>query len=255
MAAGQNFTSKRRGPRPAIIVLIAVLHIAVLYGLAKALAPDFTGSMEREVVSAFTVDVTAPPDEPPPPPPPPEPEPQPEEGAAGAPGAKATPKPQAAPKVPIPRDIPMPKASSTGTAVTSGARDTGAGTGASGAGEGAGSGRGGSGQGSGGEGGSGGAATKPVHVSGAINSASDYPVPTGGRRARFGTRVVVKVTVGPNGRASDCSVFRASPDAEADRITCRLVVERLRFEPAKDALGNAVVAPFYWQQKWSQSDG
>ena len=44
----------------------------------------------------------------------------------------------------------------------------------------------------------------------------------------MGTEVIVKVTVNPDGRASDCSVFRASPDPEADRITCRLVVDRLR---------------------------
>lgn len=62
--------------------------------------------------------------------------------------------------------------------------------------------------------------------------------------------MIVRVIVGTNGRARDCSVFRASPDAEADRITCRLVVERLGFRPAQDANGNPVDAPFYWRQRW-----
>ena len=101
---------------------------------------------------------------------------------------------------------------------------------------------------SGGQGG--GIATQPVHVGGGINNARDYPTPPGGRQARVGTEVIVRVTVGTDGRASNCSVFRPSPDAEADRITCRLVVERLRFRPATDSAGNPVAAPFYWRQRW-----
>ena len=62
--------------------------------------------------------------------------------------------------------------------------------------------------------------------------------------------MIVKVTVGANGRARDCSVYRASPDPEADRITCQLVETRLGFRPAMDANGNPVAAPFYWRQQW-----
>ena len=138
---------------------------------------------------------------------------------------------------------PAPRASSTGSANSSGASESGSGTGAGGTGTGTGSGTGGSGQG-------GGIATRPVWIGGAINNARDYPTPPGGRQARLGTEVIVKVTVGTDGRASNCSVYRASPDAEADAITCRLVVERLRFKPATDAAGNPVPAPFYWRQRW-----
>ena len=92
--------------------------------------------------------------------------------------------------------------------------------------------------------------TKPVHISGGIDNARDYPVPDGGREARRGTQVIVKVTVGVNGRASNCSIFRASPDTQADSLTCQLVVERLRFKPATDANGDPVAAPFYWRQRW-----
>jgi protein TonB len=60
----------------------------------------------------------------------------------------------------------------------------------------------------------------------------------------------VRVIVGIEGRARDCTVYRPSSDPEADAITCRLVEERLRFRPATDASGNPVPAPFYWRQRW-----
>ncbi|MXP13165.1 TonB family protein [Altererythrobacter confluentis] len=252
MTADTKFSTTSRKVKPATLVLIGLLHIAAIYGLARAFAPDMTSSVERSVVSAFTVTVSTPEEETPPEP---EPEPAADEGAAGEQGKEAVPKPVTAPtrKIVVKKDKPAPKAAATGTANTSGARDSGEGTGAAGSGAGTGSGDGGSGQGSGGQGNGGqggGAVNKPVHVSGAINNARDYPVPAGGRSARLGTEVIVKVTVGKDGRASNCSVYKASPDAEADRITCRLVVERLGFKPAKDASGNPVAAPFYWRQRW-----
>jgi protein TonB len=94
------------------------------------------------------------------------------------------------------------------------------------------------------------AATKPVHISGSIDNARDYPVPPGGRGARQGAEVIVRVTVGSDGRARGCTVYRPSPDAEADRITCLLVESRLGFRPAMDGEGNPVAAPFYWRQRW-----
>jgi protein TonB len=94
------------------------------------------------------------------------------------------------------------------------------------------------------------AVTKPVHVSGGIDNARDFPVPPGGRAARRGTQVIVRVIVGTDGRARDCSIHRPSPDPEADRITCELVEARLGFRPATDANGNPVAAPFFWRQQW-----
>ncbi|ANY18598.1 Gram-negative bacterial tonB protein [Tsuneonella dongtanensis] len=238
MAANDNFSSARRRPRPGTLILIVLLHVAAFYGLAKAFAPTMTASVEDAVLSTFTVTVETKEYVPPP-------EPEPDAGASGEEGKQAVPKPTAAPepKIKVKPDPPAPKATSTGTADTSGAREQGSGTGAGGTGTGTGSGNGGSGQG-------GGIATKPVHVSGGINNARDYPVPPGGREARIGTEVIVKVTVGTDGRASNCSVFKPSPDPEADRITCRLVVDRLRFKPATDSAGNPVAAPFYWRQRW-----
>ncbi len=237
-ATNDNFLSVRRRPRPVTLVAIVLLHIVGIYALAKVFAPDATASVEDAVLSTFTVTVETKEYKPPP-------EPKPDAGASGEEGTKAVPKPTAAPepKIKVKPNPPAPKASSTGTADTSGAKERGSGTGAGGTGSGTGSGDGGNGQG-------GGIATKPTLVSGAINNARDYPTPPGGRRARIGTEVIVKVTVGTDGRASNCSVYKPSPDPEADAITCRLVVERLRFKPATDASGNPVPAPFYWRQRW-----
>lgn len=235
----RRYSKLRKRPSWPLLMLIVLFHIAVFYGLARALAPDFTASVERQVVSGFTVTITAPPE-----PPPPENQPEPDEGAQAAPGEEAVPQPVTAPtpKLEV-KPTPRPRTSSTGTANRSGVRDRGEGTGAAGTGQGTGSGNRGSGQG-------GIAMTKPVHISGDINNARDYPVPDGGRSARRGTEVIVRVVVGVDGKARNCSIYRASPDAEADRITCQLVEQRLGFRPAQDANGNKVAAPFYWRQRW-----
>lgn len=233
---GSRYRVKQKRRRWPLLALIVALHLAVLYGLTRAFAPDFTNAVEREVVTAIAVTVA--PSQPAAPP-------EPDEGAAGEPGEEAVPQPVTAPppRLPQPSSQPLPRASSTGAASRSGAREEGVGTGAAGSGLGTGSGAQGSGQGNG-------AVTKPVHISGGIDNAGDYPIPPGGRNARRGTEVIVRVIVGVDGRARQCSVYRPSPDPEADTITCRLVEQRLRFRPAIDAAGNPVSAPFYWRQRW-----
>jgi len=238
---GGGFQRQHQRRRPSLPLLagIAGLHILALYGLARAFAPDMTAKVQDSVVSAFMVTVTAPP------PPPPENQPEPDEGAQGDPGKDAVPQPVTQP--PPPRDLkpepPRPRASSTGTASQSGAAAAGDGTGAAGSGLGTGSGNGGGGRG-------GVAVSKPVHISGSIDNARDFPVPPGGRAARAGTEVIVRVIVTPEGRAQGCTIYRPSPDPEADRITCRLVESRLGFRPAMDSAGRPVAAPFYWRQRW-----
>jgi protein TonB len=237
-----RYQPRRRLSWP-MLAAIGALHAVGLYALAHWLAPDMSASIEREVIAAFDIPAPTPQPTPPPPPPPPENRSEPDEGAQGAPGREAVPEPVIAPPVVLPTAPPRPRASSTGPANTSGARETGEGTGASGTGTGTGSGNRGSG-------GGGVAVTRPVHVSGAIENARDYPVPPGGRAARRGNEVIVRVIVGIDGTARNCTVYRPSADPEADRITCRLVEQRLGFEPARDAAGNPVPAPFYWRQSW-----
>lgn len=235
-ATSARFTETRRRPRWWVIALVVLGHLLAFYGLVRAFAPDTIRSVEREILSTFNVTITAPP-------PPPPSAPEPDEGAAGEQGRKAVPKPVTAPtpKVPIARPSPAPRASSTGAANSSGARDSGAGTGAGGNGNGTGSGGKGSGQG-------GGAVTKVSVQSGTISEARDFPVPAGGRGARAGTSITVVFTVGVDGRASNCSVIRPGPDPEANALLCPLVIERIRFNPARNAAGEPVAARYGWKQ-------
>ena len=233
-----RFSSTKRRVNPWVIVAIVLIHLGIFYVLVRSLAPNAVASVERSVVSAFTVTVTVPPEEPP------VVEPEPDEGAQGDPGEEAVPKPVTAPtpRRPLREDRPQPPASSTGTATTSGATQSGDGTGAAGSGSGTGAGRGGTGQG-------GSAATKPVLVQ-SITNVSAFPIPPGGREARIGKSVIVRLTVSAAGRVTACSIYRPSPFPETDAKVCELAYQQVRFEPARDANGNAVPAPFYYQQRF-----
>lgn len=226
----QGYPGKPKTLSWPLLLGIAVFHMAALYGLSRLLAPEFTASVERQVVSAFTVTVTTP-DEP-------ETPPEPDEGAQGAPGEEAVPQPVTAPKTPIERKPEArPEASSTGTADRSGARDAGDGTGAQGDGAGTGSGNQGGGQGNG-------VAVRPSVLSGSLDIRRDFPVPEGGREVRFGSSVTVFFTVTTDGRARDCSVSRSTADAESTALVCGLVMEKIRFNPARNRAGAAVEARY-----------
>lgn len=232
--------SAARGTRVGVVVLVALLHVAVLLGLIRAFAPDFTAQVTRTVLSTFSVTVVTPP-------PAPEPSQKPERaGAAAEAGKKAVAREVKAdkPKVELAK-APAPKASSTGTANTSGAAAAGTGTGAGGQGSGTGAGGSGDGQGAGG-------ASKPVKIAGDIKSARDYP--RDGREARNGDYVIVALTVGTDGRVKACRVHRPSRDPAADRITCELATRRFRFKPATDRNGQPVEAIFGWQQRWFEKE-
>lgn len=226
-----------RRVRLGVIVLVALLHLAGILALIRAFAPDFTAQAVQTITRSLTVTITAPP---PSPRPPAQPEPA---GAAGETGRKAIPREVKAdkPKIDLAQG-PVPRTASTGRADSSGARDTGSGTGAGVAGSGTGSGAGGAGQGGG--------ASKPVHISGRIDRAADFPIPPGGREARIGKSVILALTVSPEGRAVACRVYRSSGLPDTDAVTCRLAQDRLRFKPALDAAGEPVTGTFYWQQKF-----
>lgn len=232
--------STPRSLRIGVIAAVLLIHVAVIFGLIRALSPDFSAMVENSVLAAFTVP------EAPKPPPPPQPAPtrptMPDKaGAAGAVGKKALPKEVAAPKPKIViAQMQAPQAASTGSAERSGAGDAGQGAGAGG--QGAGTGAGGSGNGQGG------GATKAVKIAGDINSARDYP--REGRDLRIGDHVIVALTVGTDGRVKGCRVVRPSRDPQADKVTCDLASARFRFRPARDAAGNPVVSIYGWQQRW-----
>ncbi len=227
-----RYQGKPKGPRWGLLTGLGVLHLVALYGLSRFLAPDFTASVERSMVEGFTVIVTTPPD------PPVEDPSEPDEGASGEAGEEAVPQPVTAPSSPIENQPqPRPRASSTGDAPTSGARNSGEGTGADGEGLGTGSGNRGGGQGDG-------AVVKPSVRSGSLDPRRDFPVPDGGREARFGTSVTVVFTVTRDGRARNCSVARSTADQETTSLVCGLVIDRIRFNPARGRSGEPVEARY-----------
>ncbi|MEP5508003.1 MAG: energy transducer TonB [Erythrobacter sp.] len=217
---------------------ILVFHVAAFYVLALALAPDLTRSVTQEVGKVFMVTVTTPPEEPPLP----EVEPEPDEGAQGDPGKRAEAKPVEAPKpkIEIPNPSPRPTKAAEGNDNSSGSQEQGTGPGSAGSGDGSGSGNGGNGQGNTPRV----AATKPNVLSGNLNTASDFPVPEGGRATRFGKSVTVVFTVTTDGRAKNCSVASSSVDAQTAGGVCGLVIQKIRFNPAKDQFGDPIEARF-----------
>jgi protein TonB len=228
------------GPlRIGLIVLIALIHVAVVFGLIRAFAPGVVDKVVENVTSAVFVTITTPTPTPTPPAPPSS---ESEQGAQGAAGRKAKPREDTAPEAKIPVSAkPAPRASSTGTENRSGASAAGAGTGAGGAGTGTGAGGEGSGQG-------GGAPTRAEKIAGDINAARDYPRES--RELRLGKSVTVAITVGTDGVPRACRVVRPSLDAAADRTTCELAMKRFRFRPATNGAGQPVESVYGWQQRW-----
>ena len=111
----------------------------------------------------------------------------------------------------------------------------GPGQGAGGIGDGTGGGGNGDGDGDGyGEG-----VTRPVQIRGKLRW-SDLPPDL--REARQGGELEVTYRVNVDGRVSDCRVTRSSGRPSLDANTCRLITERFRFRPSRDANGRPVPA-------------
>lgn len=170
-----------------------------------------------------------------------------QEGAASPENIRSTATPVVAPRPEISLPVPVPMATTEtpneGADRTQGASDRpGPGTGAGGVGTGTGS--GGSGTGTGG-GGGGGVAVSPSLLRGITQR--DYPAAIQQRWPRGG-RIFLRLRVEPNGRASQCDVMRGYGDRVADDWTCRLVMERATFRPARNARGEPVSAWFGYIQ-------
>lgn len=81
--------------------------------------------------------------------------------------------------------------------------------------------------------------SQPKSVSGSMQgviSGSDYP-PSAQENGEEG-RVGVVLTIGTNGRVTDCAIASSSGSRTLDSTTCRLLKARMRYEPAQDSSGN-----------------
>ena len=232
------------------IAVVVLLHVGV-----AALALSFGGievpRLTEDALETFDVDIPPPP-EPPPPPVVEIEEPEeatPEEEGEAAPEqvrSQATPvvRPENTPPIPVPPTITSATEAGDGSDSTQGAGEVDdGGTGAGGVGNGTGSGRSGDGTGGGGQG------TRPSVIPRTTLTQGDYPRAMRDRWPRGGA-VLVAVRVQTDGRATDCKVNRGFGDPEIDAMTCRLVEQRVRFEPARDAQGRPYVDWYGYMQRW-----
>lgn len=249
MDDSRGFSDATTRPSVPVLAAIVLLHVLLFYGLIRALAPDLVRETLGPQISAFEIDTPVPS----PPPSPAQEEapaqaagpPEDAAGAQGDPGERATARAVTAPSppIPLPSRSAAPRAASTGSANRSGGADSGDGTGAQG--QGTGTGAGGEGQGGGG----GGVATQPS-LTRSISDVSAFPIPPGGREARVGTRTIVSLDVSAQGRVTGCRIYRSSGFPESDAKVCELAYDQIRFEPARDRVGNPVPARFLYQQEY-----
>jgi len=235
------FAEQNGREKAASAAAVILCHALIAYILISGLRLHFTPAAS-ETLAVFDARSA--------PPPPTAPEPVPPkarakepEGAAAPPNLKAAASPVLAPKPKVQPAVPPPLAASPvpreGRDRSAGAAPLpGPGIGSGGTGAGTGSGGFGSGMGSGSGDGRGGAPVRRARLVTGELSLADYPPAL--RRAGIGGRVEVHMTVDPGGRVSRCVIARSSGSAELDALTCRLVSQRYRFDPARDARGQAV---------------
>jgi periplasmic protein TonB len=112
---------------------------------------------------------------------------------------------------------------------------------------GVGDGTGGGGDGDGNGNGDGDALTRPVQIRGKLRW-SDLPEEL--REARQGGELELTYRVNIDGRVSDCRVTRSSGLPSLDARTCRLITERFRFRPSRDASGRPVPSYIIESHGW-----
>lgn len=59
-----------------------------------------------------------------------------------------------------------------------------------------------------------------------------------------------RLSVGPDGRVTNCEVTSSSGNSALDQAACRNLLRRARFEPALDRDGNPVASTFPKRVRW-----
>jgi protein TonB len=192
---------------------VALVHAALAVLLLSGLTVH---TASRAVQDLKTFDINLPP-----PKPPPLQNVSHAKASAGAPGQKARSSPIVAAKASILLPIQQPMIAARVAGVGSAARS---GEGVAGLG----SGTGGSGSGSGN-----GGSAEAHWLSGGLYDSDN-------RGGRFSGVVGVRFTVLASGRIDGCWVSRPSGDQALDGLTCILLTQRLRFNPARDLYGRPI---------------
>ena len=233
--------------------IVSALGVGAVHALlAYALIAGLKFELPQRVAEELKLIEVLPPVHPPKPPPKREFKTKPDrpEGEASPPNLRAEPTQIVLPppKVPVPSLNPMTVApiAGVGNAPSAGSADiTGPGYGAGGWGDGRGAGGYGDGDGAGG------GFTPPRQRKGRIRD-SDYP--GGAGEEGIGGTVGVRFVVEADGRVSRCGIDRSSGSPILDDTTCRLIVERFRFDPSRDPDGRPVRATIVQNHSWMIHD-
>ena len=222
------------GPEQAkAIAAVVAVHSALAFIILSGLGV----SNVRHAVQQITTIVIQPP--PPPavkPPLKPVPVRQAAKRPPGAAARRAEPTPVVAPEptLPVPTPIPAAKVAGSGQQTISGAAASGTGTGAGGAGNGPGGGGDTSGY------------TPARRISKIPDSQYRALAATGIRSGSVG----VTIKVNTDGSVNNCRIARSSGDGSIDGLMCRLTLQYVRFEPARDNSGRPVAQDITFFPNW-----
>lgn len=225
-------------PAIAALLINAIIGYALIMGLR--VAPLLRTMADDDPLTLFNL--KPPMQERPKPVPPAEPRTMKREG--GAKSARAVPKSDepelshaATPVISVPIPVSQPAAPPTGSGEPTGA----GGDGGIGNGEGS-----GSGAGSGRATGDGGSFSQARQIGGRFRN-SDFPDWLHGMGR---LKVGVRYAIGPTGHVDKCEVIERSGYSEVDVMTCRVIMERYRFRPARDTEGYAVTEVREEDYRW-----
>lgn len=207
------------GNKVVSLVVVAVIHIVVIYALVTGLAYSAVKTVAEKLKVVDVEEEVIEPEEPPPPPPdqpitpPPVVTPPPivRTPPTSAPVITTTrvPPPVFTP-TPIAAPPPAPPAPPPAPSKASGA--------------------------------------SPRGNPGSWATPNDYPA-RALREERAGT-TRFRVSIGPDGRVTDCQITGSSGHADLDEATCKNVTRRARFKPALDAAGNAIADSYSNAIRW-----
>jgi TonB family protein len=79
---------------------------------------------------------------------------------------------------------------------------------------------------------------------------SDEDYPAAALRAGEQGIVAFRLRAGPDGKPSGCTILSSSGSSSLDSTTCRILMERPSFEPARDAQGKATSDEFVGRIVW-----
>lgn len=145
------------------------------------------------------------------------------------------------PVIELSRPVAPATAPSEGTGIGTAQGHGGSGAGGQGVGSGS-----GNGEGMGRAEGGGGAFSRARQTDGRFRNSDFPPSARGAGRLKIG----VRYAIGPSGRVDKCEIIETSGYAEVDAMTCRIIMERYRFRPARDPDGYPVTEVREEDYRW-----